>query len=61
MRVVISSKQWRASMLAPKKYGDNADVNVNTTIDVADWIIARWKQNLARLNAEEPLTIETIR
>ena len=26
--------------------------------DVADRIIARWKQNLARLNAEEPLMIE---
>jgi len=33
-------------------------VNVNTTIDVADRIIARWKVNLARLNVEEPLTIE---
>ncbi len=57
-RVVIWSKQWRASKLAPKKYGDKAHVNVNTTIGVADRIIARWKRNLAKLNAEEPLTIE---
>jgi hypothetical protein len=57
-RVVIASKQWRASKLAPKKYGDKSEVSVNTTIDVADRIIARWKVNLARLSAEEPLTIE---
>ena len=36
------------------------DVSVTQTFDVADRIIARWKENLARLNAEEPLpkTIE---
>ena len=26
-RVVLSSKQWRASKLAPKKYGDKLDMN----------------------------------
>lgn len=26
-RAVLSSKQWRASKLAPKKYGDKLDVN----------------------------------
>lgn len=26
-RVVLSSKQWRASKLAPKKYGDKLDLN----------------------------------
>jgi hypothetical protein len=25
--VLISSKQWRASKLAPKKYGDKLDMN----------------------------------
>ena len=33
-------------------------MNVNQTVAVADRIIARWKENLAKLNAEEPLTIE---
>ena len=57
-RVVIWSKQWRAAKLAQKRYGDRAELNVNTTLDVADRIIARWKENLDRLNRDEPLTIE---
>ena len=31
-RVVLSSRQWRASKLAPKKYGDKLEVENNTTI-----------------------------
>ena len=33
-RVVISSKQWRASKLAPKKYGDKSTVESTTTVTV---------------------------
>ena len=57
-RTLIWSKQWRAAKLAQKRYGDRAEVYVNTTIDVADRITRRWKENLSRLNAEQPLTIE---
>jgi terminase small subunit-like protein len=52
-RVAISSMQWRASKMAPKRYGDKLDTSGTQTFDVADRIIARWKENLARLNAEE--------
>jgi hypothetical protein len=48
----------RAAKLAQKRYGDRADLNVNATLDVADRIIARWKENLARLKAQEAKTIE---
>lgn len=33
-RVVLSSKQWRASKLAPKKYGDKLDVEHKGTFSV---------------------------
>ena len=33
-RVVISSKQWRAAKLAPKKYGDKAIVESKATVSV---------------------------
>jgi hypothetical protein len=51
----IWARQWRASKLAPKKYGDRSDVNVTQTIDVADRITKRWKENLSKLNELEPL------
>ena len=31
-RVVLSSRQWRAAKLAPKKYGEKLEVENNTTI-----------------------------
>lgn len=34
-RVVLTSKQWRASKLAPKKYGDRLDLNHSGRIGVA--------------------------
>ena len=33
-RVLISSKQWRASKLAPKKYGDKLDMNHSGSVGV---------------------------
>ena len=33
-RVVLSSKQWRAAKLAPKKYGDKTTVETNATVRV---------------------------
>ncbi len=53
-------RDWAVEKAAPYCHAKLAqkDVNVTQTIDVADRIIARWKQNLVKLNAEEPLTIE---
>jgi hypothetical protein len=53
-------RDWAAEKAAPYCHAKLAqkDVNVTQTIDVADRIIARWKENLARLNAEEPKVIE---
>lgn len=48
--VAIKSKQWRAARLAQKRYGDRQTVDTTTTIDVADRIVARWRQSLARLD-----------
>lgn len=50
-------RDWAAEKAAPYCHAKLAqkDVNVTQTIDVADRIIARWKQNLAKLNAEDPL------
>jgi hypothetical protein len=31
-RVVLSSKQWRASKMSPKKYGDRLEIDGNTTV-----------------------------
>jgi hypothetical protein len=53
--VMIWSKQWRMGKLHQKRYGDHSSVEVNQTFDVADRIIARWKENLKRLNEEDPL------
>jgi hypothetical protein len=56
VKLRICARQWRASKLAPKKYGDRSDVNVTTqTIDVADRITKRWKENLSKLNELEQL------
>lgn len=33
-RAVLSSKQWRASKLSPKRYGDRLEVDAHHTIDV---------------------------
>lgn len=33
-RVVISSKQWRASKLAPKKYGDKTTIDATSVVKV---------------------------
>jgi len=33
--VVLSSKQWRAAKLAPKKYGNHTTVDTNTAVAVA--------------------------
>jgi hypothetical protein len=52
-RLRIDQRKWFASKLAPKKYGDKSEVNVNQTFDVADRIVARWKENLAKLNADD--------
>jgi hypothetical protein len=54
-RVVIWSKQWRAAKLAQKRYGDKLETTGIVVLDVADRIVARWKQNLAKLNEEDPL------
>jgi hypothetical protein len=32
--VLISSKQWRASKLAPKKYGDKLDINHSGAVGI---------------------------
>ena len=56
VKLRIWARQWRASKLAPKKYGDRSDVNVTQTIDVADRITRRWKENWPWvLNGLEPL------
>lgn len=34
-RVVLTSKQWRAAKLAPKKYGDRLDLNHSGQVKVA--------------------------
>jgi hypothetical protein len=51
---------WAAEKAAPYCHAKLAekDVSVTQTFDVADRIIARWKENLARLNAEERKVIE---
>ena len=56
----VERRDWAAEKAAPYCHAKLAqkDVNVTQTFDVADRIIARWKENLARLNAEEPLVIE---
>ena len=55
-------RDWAAEKAVPYCHAKLAqkDVNVNTTttLDVADRIIARWRENLARLDAEEPRVIE---
>ncbi len=50
-------RDWAAEKAAPYCHAKLAqkDVNVTQTVDVADRIIARWKENLAKLNKEEPL------
>jgi hypothetical protein len=53
VKLRIWARQWRASKLAPKKYGDRSEVP--QTIDVADRIMKRWKDNLTKLNELEPL------
>ncbi len=57
-RLRVDTRKWFASKVAAKKYGDRTDLNVTHVVDVADRITRRWKENLAKLNAEEPLTIE---
>ena len=56
----VERRDWAAEKAAPYCHAKLAqkDVSVTQPIDVADRIISRWRENLARLNAEEPLTIE---
>lgn len=44
-RVKIAAKQWRASKMAPKRFGDRMDVNVDHTFDLASRI-ARGRQQV---------------
>ena len=53
------AKVSAATVILDRGWGKpQQDVSVTQTFDVADRITARWKENLARLNAEEPLVIE---
>jgi len=40
-RVILSSMQWRASKLAPKKYGDRLITENTVTVDVATELMDR--------------------
>lgn len=53
-------RDWAAEKAAPYCHAKLAqkDVNFTQTFDVADRIIARWKENLLKLNALEPLVVE---
>lgn len=44
-RTVLSSKQWRAAKLAPKKYGEKLDMHVTGSVNIA--------QELARRRAKK--------
>jgi hypothetical protein len=44
-RVVLSSKQWRASKLAPKKYGDRQQVDHTGTLTLASLVEASMKED----------------
>ena len=50
---------WATVVILDRGWGKpQQDVSVTQRTDVADRIIARWKENLAKLNRDEPLTIE---
>jgi hypothetical protein len=56
-RTLIWSKQWCAAKLAQKRYGDKIETTGTVVLDVADRIIARWKENLAELNRTDPIDV----
>lgn len=54
-----AAKVSAATVILDRGWGKpQQDVSVTQTFDVADRNTQRWRENLARLNAEEPLTIE---
>ena len=54
-----AAKVSAATVILDRGWGKpQQNVSVNQTFDVADRIIARWKENLAKLEAEEPRVIE---
>jgi hypothetical protein len=57
----VERRDWAAEKAAPYCHAKLAqkDVNVTQTFDVADRIIARWKQTW-RLNEEDPLPAKMI-
>jgi hypothetical protein len=54
-----AAKVSAATVILDRAWGrPQQQVSVTSTFDVADRIVARWRQNLAQLNAEEPKLIE---
>ncbi len=54
----VERRDWAAEKAAPychpKLAQKEANVNTTTTLDVADRIIARWRENLSRFDGEKP-------
>ena len=48
-RVVLDSQRWRAIKVAPQKYGDTKQVNVNSTIRVEsiEWTVVETQPQLS--------------
>jgi len=48
-RVVLDSQRWRAIKVAPQKYGDTKQVNVNSTVRVesVEWTVVETQPQLS--------------
>lgn len=56
-RVVISQKQWRASKLASKKYGDNKQIELNGNIGFSDLTDDQLASSIKRLATEAGISL----
>lgn len=57
-RVQIAALQWRASKMAPKRYGDRVDLTVDHTFDLAA-VLDQRRQRVLDANAKLGISDET--
>ena len=59
-RLMIDARKWRASKLAPKKYGDKQQIDLNTTVDINALIISAASRGLEILSGDKADSAKTI-
>lgn len=58
-RLRVDTRKWLMSKLAPKKYGDHQETNVNINVTLADLVNLSFKADLPELPAPKVIEGET--